>query len=503
MQSFNCGTIQGIGYPFWSPTLRPSYCGHHWFELICQQNQSPVITINTQRFHVLNITRPPLMAIAPVDTWEDPCPRQFHNISLNHNLFDFAATIRNLTIFYGCPLEDDIPSQHRFNCGTTTSNGNTYAYYLDESLSRIHRSELTDCDTSIVVPVNQSQFAELWNGTDNIVGAWNKGFEVMYQKDMISCLACRNSGGVCGSDSSSLDFLCFCPDYPYSKSCVVSDNTWSTFITLINKHIYRIPIHLSSKTSRMHYQLCLSTLAISIFTFFLTIFFLIPLSYSQDDENFAQCFDAFSCGDVHNLMFPFSKDDRPELCHQDGFVLSKCEDPQPIIHIGGNEYRLMYLNHSTFTMSIVRNDLWEQSCLPNPINITINDSFLNYSPTNRHLTLFYNCFNVPQRPIIFPCSPELLSFYADDLSERDTYRDLSNSCGTNIQVQVSQSSFNELQAERNEYMLEEWRFGFNVVYDFPAIFCERCDNLVEKCSNLMNSSRYPVCKSVSVPTQSL
>ncbi|XP_016668464.1 LEAF RUST 10 DISEASE-RESISTANCEUS RECEPTOR-LIKE PROTEIN KINASE-like 1.2 isoform X2 [Gossypium hirsutum] len=223
------------------------------------------------------------MTIAPVDTWEDPCPQQFHNISLNHNLFDFAATIRNLTIFYGCPLEDDIPFQHRFNCGTTTSNGNTYAYYLDESLSRLHRSELTDCDTSIIVPVNQSEFDELWNEPDNIVGAWNKGFEVMYQKDMISCLACRNSGGVCGSNSSSLDFLCFCPDHPCSKSCVVS-------------------------------------------------------------------------------------------------------------------------------------------------------------------------------------------------------------------VQVSQSSFDELQTERNEYMLEEWRFGFNVVYDFPAIFCERCDNLVEKCSNLMNESRYPVCK---------
>ncbi|XP_040957664.1 LEAF RUST 10 DISEASE-RESISTANCEUS RECEPTOR-LIKE PROTEIN KINASE-like 1.2 isoform X3 [Gossypium hirsutum] len=245
----------------------------------------------------------------------------------------------------------------------------------------------------------------------------------------------------------------------------------------------------------MHYQLCLSTLAISIFTYFLTIFFLIPLSYSQDDENFAQCFDSFSCGDIHNLMFPFSKDDRSQLCRQDGFVLSKCEDPQPIIHIGGNEYRLMYLNHSTSTMSIVRNDLWEQSCLPNPINITINDSFLTYPPTNRHLTLFYNCSNVPQRPIIFPCSPELLSFYADDLSERDTYRDFSNSCGTNIQVQVNQSSFDEVQTERNEYMLEEWRFGFNVVYDFPSIFCERCDNLVEKCSNLVNSPRYPVCKS--------
>ena len=50
------------------------------------------------------------MSIAHVDIWEGSCPEQFHNISLNHNLFDFAAIIRNLSIFFGCPLEDDITS---------------------------------------------------------------------------------------------------------------------------------------------------------------------------------------------------------------------------------------------------------------------------------------------------------------------------------------------------------------------------------------------------------
>ncbi|XVF09556.1 hypothetical protein REPUB_Repub07fG0104300 [Reevesia pubescens] len=225
-QTFNCGAIQGIRYPFWGG-VRPRYCGHEGFELICEENQFPVININAQRFHVLNMSQPGMMRIAPVDIWEDPCPEQFHNISLNHNLFDFAATFRNLSIFYGCPLENEIPSGNRFTC--TTSSSNSYAYYLDESLLRIHRSELTDCNISITIPVNQSEFDELWSGNENITYAWNKGFDVTYHKDIIPCMACRNSGGVCGSENTLLEFLCFCRDQPYPQFCLTSGTHASSF----------------------------------------------------------------------------------------------------------------------------------------------------------------------------------------------------------------------------------------------------------------------------------
>ncbi|KAE8667754.1 hypothetical protein F3Y22_tig00112382pilonHSYRG00011 [Hibiscus syriacus] len=216
--TFNCGTIQGIRYPFWG-NGRPRYCGHRGFELLCHENQFPAIDINSQRFRVLNISRTGTMTIAPVDIWDDPCPQQLYNISLDHTLFDFASSIRDLDIFYGCPLEDDIPSQNRFVCNT--SNGDNYAYYLDESLSRIHRSELEGCGVRIMVPVSRSGFDELWSGIDKIADAWNKGFDVVYVKEMVPCMACRNSGGVCGSNDTSLNFLCFCPDKPYSKSCIV------------------------------------------------------------------------------------------------------------------------------------------------------------------------------------------------------------------------------------------------------------------------------------------
>ncbi|WRX17536.1 hypothetical protein QQP08_010023 [Theobroma cacao] len=53
-ETFSCGIIQGMQYPFWG-SVRPRYCGHGGFELICEENQFPVITIDAQRFRVLNI----------------------------------------------------------------------------------------------------------------------------------------------------------------------------------------------------------------------------------------------------------------------------------------------------------------------------------------------------------------------------------------------------------------------------------------------------------------
>ncbi|XVE58808.1 hypothetical protein DITRI_Ditri04bG0198700 [Diplodiscus trichospermus] len=214
-ETFDCGTIHGLGYPFWGG-VRPRYCGHQGFELICEENQIPVININEQKFRVLNISQPAnTMSIAPVDIWEDPCPQRFHNISLNQSPFEFAATVRTLSIFYGCPLDDDIPSEHRFSC--SSSNGNNY--YLDESLLRQYHSELTDCNISITVPVNQSEMDELWFRNQTIYDVRNKGFDVLYQKDIIPCVACKNSGGVCGSDNTSLEFLCFCRRQPHPQFC--------------------------------------------------------------------------------------------------------------------------------------------------------------------------------------------------------------------------------------------------------------------------------------------
>ncbi|XVE58807.1 hypothetical protein DITRI_Ditri04bG0198600 [Diplodiscus trichospermus] len=244
----------------------------------------------------------------------------------------------------------------------------------------------------------------------------------------------------------------------------------------------------------MHSQLNLSIPSIFILTFFLISFFLLfPISCSQDDENFEQCFGNFSCGDIKNLTFPFWRDDCPQLCDQAGFRLTRCDDRAllPVINIDGKEFRLLRLNSTNYTMTIAREDLWEQICPSNPINITIGYPF-SYSQTNRNLTLFYNCTGPrPPRPVLSPCSNESsYSFYADGLLESRNYQGFSDICGTAIKVQVNQNAFAELE-QQNEILLEDWRLGFDVAYDLPALFCQKCNSLQGKCANL-SSPQFPI-----------
>ncbi|EOY21085.1 Uncharacterized protein TCM_012414 [Theobroma cacao] len=244
----------------------------------------------------------------------------------------------------------------------------------------------------------------------------------------------------------------------------------------------------------MNSQLLLSTPSIYIFTFFLIGLFSLPISFCQDDENFEQCFSRFDCGDIKNLTCAYWTDDRPQLCKQEGFRLTKCDDGKPVILIGRYEFRMIYLNYFTYAMTIARNDLWEKICPENPTNVTLDNPFLRYSPTNRYLTFFYNCSrSIPSspNPNPFRCTEDLYSFYADDLVERARYGDLSDSCDTAIQVQVNQSAFAELQNQTPQ-RLEAWEKGFDVEYNLAEIFCSACNSRRGKCE-ILSSPEHPIC----------
>uniref|UniRef100_A0A6N2L5M0 Wall-associated receptor kinase galacturonan-binding domain-containing protein n=1 Tax=Salix viminalis TaxID=40686 RepID=A0A6N2L5M0_SALVM len=54
MNSFDCGTIRGAGYPFSGPD-RPGFCGYPGFELSCI-NQDQEITIMRSSYKLLSNT---------------------------------------------------------------------------------------------------------------------------------------------------------------------------------------------------------------------------------------------------------------------------------------------------------------------------------------------------------------------------------------------------------------------------------------------------------------
>ncbi|GKV39475.1 hypothetical protein SLEP1_g47233 [Rubroshorea leprosula] len=222
--TYNCGILKDISYPFWG-NGRSQFCGHQGFELLCEEGQYSTMHIGGQKFQVLNISHSAstIMTIAPIGIWgQDACPEKFINVSLSQSLFTFAPSARNLYFFYGCPPQiDNMLVRTRIN--STINGGLQDAYYVDESLLRINLPNLTKCSISISVPVNQMAFEELSSGNEALDIALNEGFDVQYTSVIMNCSACQNSGGRCGSNITSLEFLCLCPDQPYPRMCLKPD----------------------------------------------------------------------------------------------------------------------------------------------------------------------------------------------------------------------------------------------------------------------------------------
>lgn len=100
-QSFTCGNIQNIMYPFWGAN-RADYCGLPGLELDCENN-IPTITMASEKYRILQInTQQRAITVARDDLWNGMCPAGLVNTTLNFELFHYGFGLRNLTLFYGC-----------------------------------------------------------------------------------------------------------------------------------------------------------------------------------------------------------------------------------------------------------------------------------------------------------------------------------------------------------------------------------------------------------------
>nr|POE69656.1 leaf rust 10 disease-resistance locus receptor-like protein kinase-like 1.4 [Quercus suber] len=115
---YECGRIINVSYPFWGVN-RPEYCGRQGFKLECYDDEYPIIKFEELEFLILNINESQNnMTIARLDLWHGFCPQTYLDTVLNYNIFDYAPTVLNITLFYDCPLAVStlIPVQNKFKC---------------------------------------------------------------------------------------------------------------------------------------------------------------------------------------------------------------------------------------------------------------------------------------------------------------------------------------------------------------------------------------------------
>nr|GMD55468.1 LEAF RUST 10 DISEASE-RESISTANCE LOCUS RECEPTOR-LIKE PROTEIN KINASE-like 2.1 [Ipomoea batatas] len=210
-ESFSCGNIDAIAYPFWGGN-QPAYCGHPSFMLDCNIDSPPEITILSVKYKVLGISSQ-AATIVSYDLSTNICPSNPQNTSLDFNLFSYAPSVNNITLFYGCTTTNpvSVPIPNLFNCSDSNKN---VLWSPNTGLPNISSNNIT-CGSEISVTVTQEAFEALLNAsvvTEELlrtsVGA---GFSVDWEAYNSLCDNCTGSGGRCGSngDSISTQFVCY------------------------------------------------------------------------------------------------------------------------------------------------------------------------------------------------------------------------------------------------------------------------------------------------------
>ncbi|KAK7320046.1 hypothetical protein RJT34_04776 [Clitoria ternatea] len=206
-QSFSCGTLTNVSYPFWGGNI-PQICGKSniGFKLTCMHDRNTSIQIGSQKFNVLSINQTAsTMRIVRTDLVYDHCSSNFTNTSLSSSPFSFLPTVQNVTVFYKCPFEN-VGGNTFFTC---RNDSNRHGFYVVDNGTQV--KQFQNCGVSVQVQVAKDVVIR---GSEDGVEALEKGFDVGYDAELSSeCSACRESGGVCGSnENDSSQFSCHCSD---------------------------------------------------------------------------------------------------------------------------------------------------------------------------------------------------------------------------------------------------------------------------------------------------
>ncbi|CAL2235150.1 unnamed protein product [Prunus armeniaca] len=256
-KAINCGGIGGISYPFWGVN-RASHCGLPGFEVKCLDNV-PVINMSNINYRILktNSSRvPPSVTVARQDYWKTVCPPTFVNTSINSSLFNYTSSgFTNLTFYYGCNTStsnttstSQVCSRNKISyvtplflsnytssaltkvsdsqCNSTTTSSQIFCNAsASVNVSSVTPSPPADtvapvaCKNQVIVPVSRTAAVALKANRTTIQDAVDGGFELELKVRTDICNTCVESGGMCGLNTTSGGFNCFCQDRAYETRC--------------------------------------------------------------------------------------------------------------------------------------------------------------------------------------------------------------------------------------------------------------------------------------------
>nr|XP_043616243.1 LEAF RUST 10 DISEASE-RESISTANCE LOCUS RECEPTOR-LIKE PROTEIN KINASE-like 1.4 [Erigeron canadensis] len=205
--------------------------------------------------------------------------------------------------------------------------------------------------------------------------------------------------------------------------------------------------------------------------------------------SFPGCDGIFSCGNIHNLSYPFTGGDRPNHCGPPEFRLTCPQNDYPEINIESVTYKVLESNLTRKSLVLARLDLWNTTCPSTFVNSTLDSSIFDASGAeNVDLTIFFGCNSSPMAMI----QPQN-RFYCDvggvDLT--DSYFLIGEvpidpilkmiHCANGVRIPLLKT----VGAELNRSLLtlaEALTRGFEVIFKDPfEEECSKCDRSGGQC----------------------
>ncbi|KAL8549830.1 hypothetical protein ACS0TY_008606 [Phlomoides rotata] len=214
-----------------------------------------------------------------------------------------------------------------------------------------------------------------------------------------------------------------------------------------------------------------------------------PVFLCENISEYSTCTEPFQCGRLKNISYPFWGGSRPLSCGYPGFELN-CDGDAPLLNISSLSYRLLRIDFSTSTLTLAREDLWNNTCSKFHRNTTI-DSYIFEIPKDsgdRDVTLYYGCAGQLIRVLNkFNCDVDgVTTVNVFDSSSRGP--GINVTCNGSLSVPVNQAAARDLETKSIDVLREVLAGGFSVRWSADNQNCKGCRRSGGTCAYSRESS---------------
>jgi len=189
-----------------------------------------------------------------------------------------------------------------------------------------------------------------------------------------------------------------------------------------------------------------SALMVLLAVDFVVIFCLAFISRTTSDYG-NHCFPS-SCGDIHNISYPFSLRGDPKHCGDRRYTLS-CENNHTVLYLYAGKYYVRQINYDNYTIRVVDSSIDQVLSIPpryflNMNNFSYGDSYTTYqkkSSTSFSELSKSGVFVMCENPVSSPFYLETCSWFSNGSDSEYS----SNSSKTYRYVKVGRTNASDVE----------------------------------------------------------